>query len=107
MPASSSKALRPTRRRRPEARQKETPGAGENGRGQAKALGAPGTTWRIPEQSTVRLASIILMRVSGKGSLRLTLMLQGRDHAGLQTAFGDLQVAVQAIDQVDQQVLFQ
>lgn len=50
---------------------------------------------------------MFLIRVSGKGSLRLALVLQGRDHAGLQATFGNLQVAVQAIDQVDEQVLFQ
>lgn len=46
------------------------------------------------------------MGLSGKGSLHLPLMLQGGDHTGLQAAFGDLQVTVQAIDQVDQQLLF-
>ena len=36
----------------------------------------------------------------------LLALLQCRDHTGLQTPFGDLQVAVQAIHQVDQQALF-
>lgn len=47
------------------------------------------------------------MRLSGKGSLGLALVLQGGDHAGLQAPFGDLQVTVQAVDQVDQQLLLQ
>jgi hypothetical protein len=46
-----------------------------------------------------------LMGLSGKGSLYLPLMLQGGDHTGLQAAFGDLQVTVQAIDQINQQLL--
>jgi hypothetical protein len=45
------------------------------------------------------------MGLSGKGSLYLSPMLQGGDHTRLQTAFGDLQVTVQAIDQIDQQLL--
>lgn len=59
-----------------------------------------------PEQSTVRLPLLSLTGRSGKGSLHLPLMLQGGDHTGLQTAFGNLQVTVQAIDQIDQQLLF-
>jgi len=58
-----------------------------------------------PEQSTVRLPLLSLTGRSGKGSLHLPLMLQGGDHTGLQTAFGNLQVTVQAIDQIDQQLL--
>lgn len=45
------------------------------------------------------------MNRSGEGSLECSLVLQGRNHAGLQAAFGDLQVPVQAIDQIDQQPL--
>ncbi|KAF4557326.1 hypothetical protein GT93_04285 [Pseudomonas plecoglossicida] len=36
----------------------------------------------------------------------LLALLQCRDHTGLQTPFGDLQVTVKAIHQVDQQALF-
>jgi len=42
---------------------------------------------------------------SGKGSVHLPLMLRGGDHTGLQAAFGNLQVTVQTIDQIDQQLL--
>jgi hypothetical protein len=59
----------------------------------------------LPEPSTVKLALMNLMWLSGKGSLAGALMLQRGDHAGLQAALGNLQVTVQAIDQVDQQLL--
>jgi len=37
----------------------------------------------------------------------MPLMLRGGDHAGLQATFGNLQVTMQTIDQIDQQLLLQ
>jgi hypothetical protein len=59
----------------------------------------------VPEQSTIKLPLLCLTARSGKGSGYLLLMLQGGDHTRLQTTFGNLQVTVQAINQVDQQLL--
>lgn len=38
--------------------------------------------------------------------MKFSRLCRGSDHTGLQAPFGDLQVTVQAVDQVDQQALF-
>jgi len=58
-----------------------------------------------PEQSTGWLPLHCLIHHSGKGSLGLLTLLQRRDHTRLQPPFGNLQVTVQAIYQIDQQAL--
>lgn len=63
--------------------------------------------WAIPEQSIVRRPLKRLIWPSGKGSLGLLAMLQRGDHAWLYTPFDNLQITVQAIHQVDQQLLLQ
>jgi len=77
-----------------------TPGA------KRKPCGLPEAALPAPEQSPGWLPSHCLINHSGKGSPGLLTLLQRRDHARLQTPFGDLQVTVQAIYQIDQQALF-
>ena len=77
----------------------KTPGA------KRKPLRLPEVALPAPEQSTGWLPLHCLMSYSGKGSPRFLTLLQRRDHTGLQTPFGDLQVTVQAIYQIDQQAL--
>ena len=84
---------------------KETPGRWGERPGSNEAICASQDSQPAPEQSTARLSLQYLTDHSGKGSLSWLQVSRRGDNARYQSPFGDLQVSVQAIDQIDQQAL--
>lgn len=77
-----------------------TPGANR------KSSWTLGDSLPVPERCAGRLPLLFKSKPSSKGSLGLLTLLQGRDHTRLQAPFDDLQVTMQAVDQIDEQALF-